>query len=145
EGLPLIKYQVYVIKKEFAYHYYYKSYLLSRCLKNYLNIKNRAYLKTQFNYITRPFQTQTYFDLLNFSNPQIKFIYESTIEIPTSTQSIYLESIPTYLTIYSKSLVDLERYVFPTLKSLRTELFVVGINIREYGWLTSLRNIQVIH
>src|SRR5699024_4001815 len=113
--------------------------------KNYLNNKSRADLKTQFNYITRPFPTQTYFDLLKSANPQIKFIDESTIEIPTSTQSIYLESKPKYLKIYSKSLVDLERYVFPTLKSLRTELFVVGINIREYGWLTSLRNIQDIH
>lgn len=134
----MIEYNVFWIKEEFAYHYFYKSDILYRFIKSYQNNKSRQDLSSQYNYITNVFPKNTLVSHLH-QDKQIQIAMKDyQLKIYNKERHIYLQIEEKYLTFYCHSLHDAEELLFPSLRLFHPLLFVVGTYVEDYGWITSI-------
>lgn len=141
----MLQYQIFAIKKDFAYHYYYKGDMLYRFIQHYVENKHCEDFSKQYHYITRDIPENVFLSNLKQKNINSKVIDPQTIQISDTHQKIYLQIHKRHITIYCPSLIEPEKLIFPLLRKLNRHLFVVGINVQEYGWLTSLSKIEDMH
>lgn len=133
------EYYVYCIKEEFADYYFYKCDLLYRFLKRFQETKERPDLVDQFNYITIEYPVH----LLTYIHPNLK--ETPSIKIAQKDNQLHLFTDSGYLVVYLEknrlivrctSLQDAETILFPALKSFYPYLFIIGMNVDEYGWMS---------
>ncbi|PAV29375.1 hypothetical protein CIL05_10925 [Virgibacillus profundi] len=132
-------YSVYWINEEVAKHYFHKSDILYRFLRDYQNNPDRIDLITQFEYITNSFSEKklvTHFKKQYREQKVLIKINSPRIEIYKDTTSISLHISEKQLEFRCKTLQDAEEILFPILRKFQPILFITGINIDNYGWIS---------
>ncbi|HEX6593552.1 MAG TPA: sporulation inhibitor of replication protein SirA [Bacillota bacterium] len=134
-------YDAYLIKKEFAEHYFYRADILCRFIKAYENDPTRDDLARQFAYITNRFPKAFFShiknDYLNKNN--FNKINDYQLEIYCKNHHIALHLSEKKLRFLCESIHDAEALLFPPLRSLYPYLFIVGEEMNDYGWMEPIR------
>lgn len=139
----MYEYTVYWIRDEIANHYFHKSDILYRFLKDYQLNSHRLDLQKQFIYITNKFVKDI---MISHIEKQIER-KESTeinvngtyMEIKSKRHFIMLRISDRQLIFHSHSLQDAEELLFPLLRQIQPFLFVVGNTINNYGWISPMK------
>ncbi|GAA0417717.1 MAG: sporulation inhibitor of replication protein SirA [Bacillota bacterium] len=133
-------YSIYWIKEEVANHYFHKSGVLYRFLKDYQMNSDRKDLAMQFNYITYPFSYSEIINhLTNYRHLRIlEQNEEKGLKIYSRDAFISLHINENQLKFRCKSLQDAEELLFPVLRQMQRLLFVIGDNIQNFGWLAPI-------
>jgi len=138
------EYSVYWIKDEIATHYFHKSGILYRFIKQYHNNKERTDLKLQYAYITNYFLLDhlvNHFKRFNRDDLSIK-INGDKVEIRKDKHLISLQISKKHLQFRCCSLRDAEELLFPILRDFEPSLFITGNNIDNYGWISPLVDVR---
>lgn len=136
------EYSVYWMKDEIALHYFHKSGILYRFIKQYWNNKERLDLRMQYDYITNNFlpgHLIPHFEKFHSSRQSIN-ITGNNVQIKRNKQAITLQIYDKHLQFHCCSLKDAEELLFPILREYDSSLFVAGNNIVNYGWLSPLNS-----
>ncbi|MGG4178574.1 sporulation inhibitor of replication protein SirA [Virgibacillus pantothenticus] len=133
-------YSIYHLTEEVAMYYFHKSSILYRFLREFESLPYRADLRRQFEYITDRIR----YDQILLSIQR----HESTnlfVNIDKDKVSLYnrkafisLHISEKQLKFHCKTLESAEELLFPILRSYHPLLFVVGDNIKNFGWITPL-------
>ncbi|WP_042144657.1 sporulation inhibitor of replication protein SirA [Paucisalibacillus sp. EB02] len=135
------EYKIYWIKEEFAKHYYYKSDILYRFLREFHNKQYRVDLVSQFNFITESFPK----DLLMFQllrQPKNKLQSDHTfdkIELENKHSFISLHIEEKQIKFRCETLQDAETLLFPALRRFHPYLFIIDDYYENYGWISPVR------
>jgi hypothetical protein len=135
------EYKIYWIKEEFARHYYYKSDILYRFLREFHRQKNRVDLVSQFNFITESFPKDSLtFQLLR--QPKNRLQNEQNIDIVDienkhSLISLHIEE--KQIKFRCETLQDAETLLFPALRQFHPFLFIIDDHYENYGWISPVR------
>ncbi|RDW19568.1 hypothetical protein CWR48_07550 [Oceanobacillus arenosus] len=134
----MFEYSIYRIREEIANHYYHKSDILYRFLKEYEQNSGQLYLHGQFLYITNKFiQKNIEYYVDNFLPKNVSHKTEQTrIEIFNKRKSITLHINKNCLNFRCESLHDAEELLFPVLRKFDALLFVIGRKHENYGWIS---------
>jgi len=138
----LNEYSVYWIKKEFALHYYHKSGILYRFLRDYQDNYMRQDLSEQFHYVTNTFPKSALIKHIEKSllhRATVNIHTRNEIEISTEGQFLSLYVNEKVLKLYCESLHDAEELLFPALRRFQSSLFIKGNNIENYGWIAPVQ------
>ncbi|HLR15915.1 MAG TPA: sporulation inhibitor of replication protein SirA [Bacillota bacterium] len=140
-------YYVYSMKTKAAHHFYYKSDLLYHFLKNYNEQREEKELTNQFSYVTTRLETGKVMELLKkiSSNVQINEIQANYFQITNGMKSVYLHVLETHLKLKCPSIYDAEQLLFKPLRLYPTHLFVAHAKKQVYGWISTLKNEQVLN
>ncbi len=134
-------YSVFCVKAEVANHYFYKTGILYRFIKEFRENRNCTYLQLQYKYITEPL------DLGMIAS----FIQSSDQEIAIEKRDSHLKFFwrDKLLTVYEderhieftcESLQDAEDFLFPILRNLPLYFFITRNTMKDYGWLSFMKN-----
>ncbi|OZU90228.1 hypothetical protein CIL03_03535 [Virgibacillus indicus] len=140
----MYEYSVYWIIEDVARHYFHKSDILYRFLKDYQDNRDRIDLAAQFAYITKnipqknliPHMKQYYRD-----KGFIK-INRSLIEIYKDGEYISLHMNEKHLKFRCKTLQVAEGILFPMLRQFQPILFITGNDIDKYGWISPVSKLS---
>ncbi|RDW17752.1 sporulation inhibitor of replication protein SirA [Oceanobacillus chungangensis] len=143
----MYEYSIYRIREEIANHYYHKSDILYRFLKEYEKNKELLYLHGQFLYITNKFtQKKIELYLNKYLAKTISYITEqSKIKIFNEKQSITLHLNKYCINFRCESLHDAEEFLFPVLRKYDSLLFVIGNQHVNYGWISPISKLNTDH
>jgi hypothetical protein len=135
------EYKIYWIKEEFARHYYYKSDILYRFLREYHNKQSRNDLVTQFNFVTECFPKDSLISQLirQPKNTFNKKRISSEIEIGNIHNFIALHIDEKQIKFRCETLQDAESLLFPTLRGLHPYLFIIDDHYENFGWISPVR------
>lgn len=141
------EYSIYWMKDGIAFHYFHKSGILYRFLKQYRQNKERSELKMQYDYITNHFVRE---DLIahfkKFQSNQLAIrINGNNVQIERNEQAITLQIYDKHLQFRCCTLKDAEELLFPILRDFESSLFVAGNNIVNYGWISPLKSSKKYH
>ncbi|MEN2766351.1 sporulation inhibitor of replication protein SirA [Ornithinibacillus xuwenensis] len=134
-------YTVYWIKNEFAEHYYYKSDILYRFLREFHAKYNRNDLVTQFNFITESFPKEQL-------SSQLTRLQQNTFRNQAKRNPIELGNTINYITLHinekhlkfrCETLEDAEALLFPILRRFHPYLFIMDEENENYGWISPVR------
>ncbi|WP_373896095.1 sporulation inhibitor of replication protein SirA [Virgibacillus natechei] len=137
----MYEYSIFWIKESVAKHYFYKSGILYRFIKDYLNNQNREDLKLQYDYITNRFSENTLISHIKRScrKNQIAIQAEGTqIQLHKNQHLISLHISEKHLKFRCETLEDAEEFLFPMLRQFQPILFITGNNIENYGWISPI-------
>src|SRR5690625_5669218 len=117
------------MKKEFAYQYFHKSYILYRFLRAYQQEKYRKDLTMQYNYITKSFPADKSITYIKKSSPKRVNILSqgNQLEIYKNMQSMSVQIHERHLNFRCETLHDAEDLLFPSLRRFHPFLFKIGI------------------
>ncbi|GGA62282.1 sporulation inhibitor of replication protein SirA [Ornithinibacillus halotolerans] len=133
------EYRVYWIKEEFARHYYYKSDILYRFIKEYDQKQFRTDLVTQFHFITKGFPKDSIiYQLTKQPNITIKK-NNGHIEIENNYNFISLLIDEKQIKFRCETLQDAESLLFPTLRKFHPYLFITGNSYENFGWISPVK------
>jgi hypothetical protein len=135
------EYKIYWIKEEFARHYYYKSDILYRFLREFHSQKYRVDLVSQFDFITESFPKDS-LTLQLLRKPQNKLQNEKNIDIVDikdkhSLISLHIEE--KQIKFRCETLQDAETLLFPSLRQFHPFLFIIDDDYENYGWISPVR------
>jgi hypothetical protein len=134
------EYSIFWVIDEIAEHYFHKSHLLFLFYRDFQSEPGREDLKTQKEYITKRFPKEILISHIknNYQNQAKLNIKKSTIEIYKGNQYIALHINEKHLKFRCKTLQDAEELLFPALRQFQLNLFIIGENTSNYGWISPL-------
>ncbi|MCT2536397.1 sporulation inhibitor of replication protein SirA [Aquibacillus koreensis] len=135
------KYTIFWVEEEFCYHYYYKSEILYRFFKEYMEQTSRRDLFSQFIYITR---VLPYSKLLNHvqmchKNELKLHMSGKKINIQKDGQYMELHLHKRYMTIYCQSVQVADALLFQPLKVFHPSFFIIENGSFNAGWITPMK------
>src|SRR5699024_899022 len=130
----LHEYVIHWIRREFAHHYFYKSDILYRFIKEYENNLNRDDLKKQYEYVTNDFSKSShvrcYRHVIKHKrsctlNGNLLFLMDShrSIDLHVFEKQIYLQC---------EILMGSQELLFPALRTLQSYFFITGVRLYNY-------------
>lgn len=137
----MYEYSIIWIKEAVAKHYFYKSGILYRFLKDYQKKQNRSDLKVQYDYITNCFPKNVLTSHIKryCMENQIAIRMEgSHIRLHKNKQLISLHISEKHLKFRCETLEDAEEFLFPMLRQFQPILFIIGNNIENFGWISPM-------
>ena len=136
----MYEYSIYRISEEIARHYYRKSDLLYRFLKEYQSDTERLYLQAQYIYITQYIsQALLESDIKKYVPTDVYYQFNrKQIEIYNKNKSITLQINNNCIHFRCESLHDAEDFLFPVLRIFEPFLFVVNHSLENYGWISPI-------
>jgi Sporulation inhibitor of replication protein SirA len=136
---------VYLIKEEFATHYYYKSDILYRFLLEYHDKQSRHDLFTQFHFITKSFPKDSLISQLirQPKNTLHKEKKSEIIELGNKHSYIALHIYEKHIKFRCETLQDAEELLFATLRRFYPYIFIVDNHYENYGWISPVRTSSV--
>ncbi|GAB3066635.1 sporulation inhibitor of replication protein SirA [Virgibacillus ainsalahensis] len=140
----MYEYSVFWIREQIAKNYFYKSDILYRFINDYQHNQNRTDLKRQFNYITHNFSQHNIISYIKryYSDTNKVQITKSQIEIIEGNKLITLHVSKKHIKFSCETLQDAEDLLFPMLRSLQPILFIVGVNIENFGWISPVQRVS---
>ncbi|WP_339215153.1 sporulation inhibitor of replication protein SirA [Ornithinibacillus sp. FSL M8-0202] len=137
------EYTVYWIKEEFAKHYYYKSDILYRFIKEYHLNQFRNDLHMQFHYITENFPKDALTSQLwrQPKNTLGKINSCEMLELGNKREFITLQIEEKHIKFRCETLQDAEALLFPTLRRFHPYLFIINSEYENYGWISPAKTI----
>ncbi|RKQ37568.1 sporulation inhibitor of replication protein SirA [Oceanobacillus halophilus] len=137
----MYEYSIYWIKEEIANHYFHKSDILYRFIKEYRNNQNRLDLKNQYMYVTQDFHVKSLIHhIKKHSKDHVNIQMENSLmEISSNRHYISLHIREKHLKFQSGSLQDAEELLFPVLRLFHPYLFVVSDTYQNYGWISPVK------
>ncbi|MEC5422599.1 sporulation inhibitor of replication protein SirA [Virgibacillus sp. C22-A2] len=134
------EYSVFWIREEIANHYYRKSDILFRFLRDYQNSKNREDLESQYFYITNTFPSDKLISHIeDYYTHDIRIEIKGTsIKIYRNLRCISLHIERKHLKFRCKTLQDAEELLFPMLRCFQPLLFITGNNLSNFGWISPM-------
>ena len=138
------EYSIYWLEDAVADEFFYKGGLLYQFFKNTWLKDMDQDVQKQYAYITKKFVAEHLIaHVKSFrSNNQFVEIDGHMIQIKRKNQSITLEMYQNHLQFRCCTLKDAEELLFPILRSYHSSLFVAGINVHNYGWMTPRRSVE---
>lgn len=142
----LHEYVIHWIRREFAHHYFYKSDILYRFIKEYENNLNRDDLKKQYEYVTNDFSKSSIIRCIRqfIKNKGSITVNGNHLFLMDSHTSIDLHVFEKQIYLKCENLIDAEELLFPALRTLQPYLFITGVNLDNYGWMDSPWSVQRI-
>ncbi|HAM80433.1 sporulation inhibitor of replication protein SirA [Ornithinibacillus bavariensis] len=139
------EYMVYLIKEEFAIHYYYKSDILYRFLQEYHDEQSRNDLRMQFNFITKGFPKESLTSQLirQPKNTLYKEKRSEFVELGNRHYYIALHIYEKHIKFRCETLQDAEELLFATLRRIYPYIFIVDNHYENYGWISPVRTSSV--
>lgn len=131
-------YSIYWIKEEFAHHFFHNSEVLYRFIKEYQMNKNREDLERQYEYITLDFPKSSLISHItnNHPNNSNMKVEGNRLKIYKDIQYISLHIQKKKINFRSEMIHDAEELLFPALRLFQPYLFIVGNDLRNYGWIS---------
>ncbi|MFD0957016.1 sporulation inhibitor of replication protein SirA [Virgibacillus alimentarius] len=136
-GVLLNTYTGFWIKKPVAYHYFHKSEILYRFIKNYQQNKSRKDLIMQYHYITKKFSKSTLTSHLKDQNLKIN-TSGNQLDILNNNYSLSLQIHEKQLDFCCETLHDAEKFLFPALRSFHPFIFIIDTNMDNFGWISPI-------
>ena len=135
------EYSIYLIKEEFAKHYYYKSDILYRFLREYHIKQSRKDLVTQFNFITESFPKDSLLSQLlrQSKNTFNKKRNGGIIELGNKHSFISLHIDEKQIKFRCETLQDAESLLFPVLRRFHPFIFIIDNQYENFGWISPVR------
>ncbi|WP_026907543.1 sporulation inhibitor of replication protein SirA [Paucisalibacillus globulus] len=135
------EYKIYWIKEEFAKHYYYKSDILYRFIREYHSKHSRNDLVTQFNFITESFPKYSLTSqLLRQSNNTFNREQNGDyIELGNKKGFISLHIDEKQIKFRCETLQDAESLLFPVLRRFHPFIFIIDNQYENFGWISPVR------
>jgi len=140
-------YSIFCVKAKVGSHYFYKTEILYRFLKEFRENRSRNYLQLQYEYITEPLT-------LDIITTYIQ-LYTSEVVMEKRDKHLKLYWKDKNLTIYEDdqhveftcdSIEDAEYFLFPALRKLKLYFFVTGHHVKhDYGWLSFIKKNKTIN
>lgn len=134
------EYSIFWVIDEIAKHYFHKSHLLYLFYRDFQNDPDREDLKRQKDYITKRFLKEILTSHIknNYEKRSNLNIKDSEIEIYKDKQYIALHISEKHLKFRCKTLGDAEELLFPALRQFQLNLFIIGENTSNYGWISPI-------
>lgn len=128
------------IKEEFAYHYFHKSDILYRFIRDYQQDKNRNDLAMQYYYITNSFSKSSLISHIKRyrqHRTNIETVGDQ-LKIHKNMQAMSLHIHEKHLKFRCETLHDAEDLLFPALRLFHPFLFIIENNLENYGWISPI-------
>lgn len=131
-------YSAYWIKENVARRYFYKSDLLYRFLRSFHKQQDRDDYVKQFKYITNYFSSpQIISDLKRYHQNNVSIeIYNHRVEISNHLHDMTLHIDEKHIEFLCQTIHDAEELLFPVLRLHSPFLFITGINLDSFGWIS---------
>ncbi len=129
------------MKENVANHFYYKSDILYRFLKEYQFNSNRTDLIKQYHYITNTFPVDSLINNIvdHHQNAQINR-RDNYIEISMNGHFISLHIFEKHIKFRCEVLHEAEVLLFPILRLFHPYLFIISNDLEDYGWISPVKN-----
>ncbi|UJL48017.1 sporulation inhibitor of replication protein SirA [Virgibacillus sp. NKC19-16] len=137
----MYEYSIFWIKEDVAKHYFYKSGILYRFMRDYQKNQNRADLKIQHDYIINRFPKNILISHIKRYCRENYIVFQlerSHIQLHKNKQLISLHISEKHLKFRCETLEDAEEFLFPMLRQFQPILFIIGNNIENYGWISPI-------
>lgn len=134
-------YSIFCVKAEIANLYFYKTGILYRFLKEFRENRRCAYLQLQYQYITELLTLEIISSYINLSDLDVKIEKrEEYLKLYWQDKSLSIYEDDRHVKFTCQSLQDAEDFLFPILRKLPLYFFVTRNSMRDYGWLSFVRN-----
>ncbi|MHA6251202.1 sporulation inhibitor of replication protein SirA [Oceanobacillus sp. CAU 1775] len=134
-------YSVFCIRSEIVTHYYYKTGILYRFLKEFKENRKPSYLQLQYNFITEPLTLDLISSSLQYTNEGIDWDKrDNYLKMYRNNGHLSIYKDERHLEFSCDSIEEAEEFLFPMLRRLPLHFFVVNNTIKDYGWLTLDKN-----
>lgn len=137
-GLLLRGYTGYWVKEEVACHYFHKSEVLYRFLRDYHLHSARKELQMQYNYITASLGTSQLISHIKKHTRNNVSLTGKQLKLGKNAQSVALHIHEKHLKFHCETLYDAETLLFPVLRTFYPYLFIIENNLANYGWITPI-------
>lgn len=128
----------YWMKEEVACHYFHKSEILYRFLRDYQLNSAGENLAMQYRYITDYITVPQLIDHLKKQTKHHISKKENQLQIGGIAQSVSLHIDEKHLKFRCETLHDAEALLFPLLRTFHPYLFIIEDNLANYGWITPI-------
>ncbi|CAM3709596.1 sporulation inhibitor of replication protein SirA [Mesobacillus zeae] len=138
-------YQLYLIKDEFAAHYFGREQMFYHLFKDFRESKGemKVILEKQINYITRPVPVLRVHQLLHQQLSKMngfradRGVYYLEKKKSESTAGLMVDE--RVLKVESAGNVDAETIFFEVLRKCETSFLAVDLESNKYGWLKPIK------
>lgn len=135
----MTEYSVFWIEEEFFSHYYYRSDILFRFIRDYQYDGSRIDLCSQFHFITRylPY-TSLVTHIKRYHSGSLEIHIEGNrIRLKNNFYSLVLSIHKKQLVVRCPSLENAECLLFEPLRSFHPSLFIIEKDLKNYGWIAT--------
>lgn len=132
-------YSIFSVKPEIASHYFYKSSIIYRFLREFKKNPNYNYLQLQYKYATSPLDIATIAAYMRPLDVEIEK-RELVMKLYWDDKSITIHEDDRHLEITCESIADIEEFFFPVLRNSPLHYFVISNQMNDYGWLAVKNN-----
>lgn len=143
-GHIMYQYSLYLVKSDYAQHFYYKIDTVYRFLYEQM-MKNPDRTKDQYKMVLDKANAKDVFLHLNYwvSHDISLNIDRNQITVSYNQQQVYIEVNDFDMTILAESIVDVDKLLFQYLKTFHPHIFAVNYETYECGWITPLVGKQI--
>lgn len=139
--LSMYTYSIFSVKAKIAAHYFYKTGVVYRFLKEYRDGPNYKYLQSQYNYVIEPITLSAVASYLQRLDIDVKMEKrDSYMKVYWEDKSMTIYEDGHHLEVTCTSIEDVEDFFFPILRKSPGYFFVISNRLKDFGWLSVKNN-----